>query len=202
MNTAERIVTTLSKVIWPMQQMSILSMLIQTRKVGNFPQQAYFLTGAEFHFPLFLHRYLQRNRDQIADGTAGLSDIEIFPLERKAPLEHTRIPIGRERKGNFNRFRNVLDRQRTDSFITSNRLFNLGGFIRDAWILVRIQVLLFGPQVMVSKPDSGVHRFCINAGADRAARQIIRSELNDGLQAAERTAYGPKRPFNTEPHLC
>jgi hypothetical protein len=36
MNTAERGVTTLSKVIWPMQQMSILSMLIQTGKVGYF----------------------------------------------------------------------------------------------------------------------------------------------------------------------
>jgi hypothetical protein len=111
---------------------------------------------------LLFYRHFQRDRDHIADGTTLFSDVKIRPFKRETSFEYAGVPIGRERKRDLDRSRDAFDGQLAGRLVTCAGLFDLTGFIRDARILVRIEVLLFGPQVMVPHSDSRTDRFRID----------------------------------------
>src|SRR5580692_11635940 len=97
MNTAERFVTTLSNVIWPMQQISILSMLIQSAK--------------DRAFSSLLRRYVKRDRNHVTHCPALFPQIEIEPLELELALEVTRAAIRSEREWDLHRLADPFYRQ-------------------------------------------------------------------------------------------
>src|ERR1700683_1651743 len=188
MNTAERVVTTLSNVIWPMQQISILSMLIQSAKDRGFPS--------------LLRQYLERDRNHVTHRPAGLSQIEVEPLERELSLEYTVLAIGRKGERDLYRPGNSFYCQVANCLEARSRLLDLCGFVGDAGILFGIQPLIFALQMMI--PHSNPRADCtgVDARNRRTAAQIGRVKFDRRLQPGKSSVDRPERPFNAKPDFC